>query len=1099
MRVSLGPRLGLATLTLSALLTTTAYAQTARMTGTVIDSTTAVVPGATVTIVNAESNDKRVAVSNERGQYNVPFLPSGRYTATCELQGFQTIRREGIVLETDQEVRIDFDLQPGAVTESVLVVGTPVLAADTSSLGQVVTGQTISDLPLNGRNFLQLARLATGVLESAAGDRAAEGGAFVANGARSVLNSFMLDGVDNNARIVDQQNSSNVVSQPSVDALSEFSIQTNNFSAEYGQAAGAVINATIRSGTNRFRGVGFEFLRNDAFDARNPFAAPSEDKRLKRHQYGGTLGGPIRKDHTFFFASLEITDEQRGTDYRNTVPSAAERGGDFSSFRNNQGRQVIIYDPATTRANPNGAGVIRDPFPDNRIPASRIHPLAAKLLSMLPGPNLPDLTGNYVVTRDASRMRRQMDTRVDHGFSTNSKLYVRYSLTDRDDRIPGPYDGPLIGTTQFQQAVKDQVAHNIAIGQTQVLGGNRVNELRVGFNRIRDDLFPWVTDTTPAAFGFKGIPDVAGVTGLPRIAIGGFSNIGEAAFLPNFKISEVSQAGDTFSFLRGRHAFKAGANYRFIRSFFDISSQARGFYNFTGGFTQNPQARSNSGSGLADFLLGIPATTQLSTTLVGDIRYHYLAGYLQDDWRIRPSLTLNLGVRYELFTHPYERNGQQANLLLDRMKLIYVNDSTPPSIPSAFTTTIPAGVSPTTLMRLDTNNVAPRLGFAWRLGDRTVLRGGAGVFYGDHPTIGASSRLPANPPYQVNVSYATDSITPIVTLDSGFPGDALEPVFSPFLTFNAWNPDAPQAQAYHWNTNIQHELPWFVAEIGYTGSHGTNLSVNWDPNAPLPGPGSVASRRPFPQFGGINGLKYDGRSGYHAGHVRVERRLKDGLSVIGHYTYAKSIDLGGANFITGDLVYRDPRNIELDRGLSSFDVRHNMVLSYIWDIPVGRGRVLDLKDRWLNGIIGGWQFTGVTTARSGTPFTPSLSVNPAQSGHARPDRIADGNLSRGERSADRWFDPSAFAAPVPFNFGNAGRNILVGPGLFNTDFGLFKRFTVDRTGRRREVQIRLEAFNVFNEPHYAQPSATVDLLQAGRITAIVGTMREMQLGVKVIF
>ena len=473
MPVSPGPRLGLATLTLSALLTTTAYAQTARMTGTVIDSTTAVVPGATVTIVNAESNDKRVAVSNERGQYNVPFLPSGRYTATCELQGFQTIRREGIVLETDQEVRIDFDLQPGAVTESVLVVGTPVLAADTSSLGQVVTGQTISDLPLNGRNFLQLARLATGVLESAAGDRAAEGGAFVANGARSVLNSFMLDGVDNNARIVDQQNSSNVVTQPSVDALSEFSIQTNNFSAEYGQAAGAVINATIRSGTNRFRGVGFEFLRNDAFDARNPFAAPSEDKRLKRHQYGGTLGGPIRKDHTFFFASLEITDEQRGTDYRNTVPSAAERGGDFSSFRNNQGRPVIIYDPATTRPNPNGAGVIRDPFPNNRIPASRIHPLAAKLLSMLPHPNLPDLTGNYVVTRDASRMRRQMDSRVDHGFSTNSKLYVRYSLTDRDDRIPGPYDAPLIGTTQFQQAVKDQVAHSIAIGQTQVLGANR--------------------------------------------------------------------------------------------------------------------------------------------------------------------------------------------------------------------------------------------------------------------------------------------------------------------------------------------------------------------------------------------------------------------------------------------------------------------------------------------------------------------------------------------------------------------------------------------------------------------------------------------------
>lgn len=348
MRLINAPRV-IATLALLALWTATASAQTAQIAGTVTDPTDAVVPGATLTIVNVETNDTRVAVSNDRGQYNVPFLPSGRYTVKCELQGFQTMLREGIVLETDQEVRVDFGLKAGALTESILVVGTPVLAADTSSVGQVVTGQTISDLPLNGRNFLQLARLATGVLESAAGDRAAEGGAFVANGARSVLNSFMLDGVDNNARIVDQQNSSNVVSQPSVDALSEFSIQTNNFSAEYGQAAGAVINATIRSGTNRFRGVGFEFLRNDRFDAHNPFASAADSKHLNRHQLGGTLGGPIRRDGTFFFTSWETTAEERGVDYRQTVPTAAQRAGNFSGFRNNQGRAVVIYDPATTR------------------------------------------------------------------------------------------------------------------------------------------------------------------------------------------------------------------------------------------------------------------------------------------------------------------------------------------------------------------------------------------------------------------------------------------------------------------------------------------------------------------------------------------------------------------------------------------------------------------------------------------------------------------------------------------------------------------------------------------------------------------------------
>ncbi len=1082
------------------LCSTLAHAQTAQIDGTVTDSTQGVVPGVTVSVVNVSTNDARVAVTNATGQYNVPFLPSGTYTVRCELPGFRTVIREGLVLETDQEVRVDFKLETGDVTEEILVTGRPVLASETSSVGQVVTGKTISDLPLNGRNFLQLARLATGVLEAAGGDRAGAGGAFVANGARSVLNSFMLDGVDNNARIVDQQNSSNVVSQPSVDALAEFSIQTNNFSAEHGQAAGAIVNATIKSGTNAFHGVGFEFLRNDAFDARNPFAPPSEAKQLNRHQFGGTLGGPIRRDRMFFFGSWETTSERRGQDYRQTVPTAAERAGDFSDYRTASGALIPLYDPLTTQPNPNGTGFIRTPFPNNQVPAGRINPTARQLIDMLPLPNLADRTGNYAVTKDDTVLRHQFHVRVDQGFSTNSKLYVRYSLTDREDETPGPYDPPLIGSTFFQQAIKVQKAHNLAIGQTQVFGASRVNELRIGYNRIGDDLYPFVTDQFPADFGFGGIPNVPGVTGLPRITISGFSNIGEATFLPNFKISEVYQAGDTFSFLIGRHSLKTGANYRYIRSFFDISDSARGAYTFNGGFTQNPLTRQNTGSGLADFMLGIPSAATLSNSLSGDIRWHYLAGYVQDDWKVNDRFTLNLGLRYELFTHPAEAGGKQANLLLDNYQLIYVDNNVPAVIPSAFATTVPSGVSPSTLMRLDTNNVAPRLGFAYKISDRTVVRGGAGIFYGDHPTVGASGRLPANPPYRVNVNYATDLITPIVTLDSGFPANALDPRFSPFLSFNAWDPNAPQAEAYHWNGNVQHELPWsMLVEVGYTGSRGEKLSVAYNPNAPLPGPGSVASRRPNPSFGNVSGIKYNGQSDYHAGHLRVERRFIEGFSLIGHYTYGKSIDVGGANFISGDTVYRDARNIELDRGLASFDVRHNMVMSYIWDIPVGSGRRVDLGNGWLNAVVGGWQFNGITTARSGTPFTPSLSFNPAQSGHARPNRVADGNLPRSDRSADRWFDPSAFAAATPFNFGDAGRNILNGPGYFNTDFGLFKRFPFNGLGGRNEIQLRLEAFNVFNQPHYANPASVVDLPNAGRITDIVGTMREMQIGIKFIF
>ncbi len=1076
-----------------------ASAQTAQVAGTITDASGGAVPGASVTVTNVATNDARLTTSNEQGRYSVPFLPSGGYTIKCELQGFQTTLREGIVLETDQEVRVDFALQTGAFTEQVLIVGTPVLASDTSSIGQVVTGKTISDLPLNGRNFLQLARLASGVLESAGGDRAAEGGAFVANGARSVLNSFMLDGVDNNARIVDQQNSSNVVSQPSVDALAEFSIQTNNFSAEYGQAAGAVVNATIKSGTNSFRGTVFEFVRDDVFDARDPFAPPGERKDLRRHQLGGTVGGPLWRDRMFFFASLETTNERRGENYRLRIPTAAERAGDFSEFRNARGAVIPIFDPATTVTGPGASASVRQPFPGNRISAGQIHPTARRLLDLLPLPNVDDPTSNYAITKAAKRLRHQIDTRVDQSFSTNSKLFVRYSLTNRDDEVPGPFDPPLIGSTIFQQAFKDQASHNLAIGQTQVFRGNHVNELRVGFNRITDNLLPFVTDSFPDEFGFAGIPRVEGVTGMPRIAIGGFANLGEATFLPNGKISEVFQAGDTLSFLRGRHAFKAGVNYRFIRSYFNISDTARGSFTFSGGFTQNPQARPGTGSGLADFLLGIPATASLSTSLSGDIRYHYVAGFLQDDWRVNDRLTLNMGARYEVFTQPYERNSNQANLLLDQYRLIYAGNRIPDVIPAQFATTVPDGVSETSLMRLDTNNVAPRLGFAYTVTPHTVVRGGAGVFYGDHPTIGASGRLPANPPFRVNVAYATDLVTPLVTLDTGFPAAALEPRFSPFLSLNAWDPDAPQTEAYHWNVNVQQELSWLLVEVGYTGSRGEKLSVSYDPNAPLPGPGAVGPRRPNPSFGNVSGIKYDGESRYHAGHMRVERRFKDGLSVIGHYTHGKSIDVGGTNFIANDLVYRDPRNTALERGLSSFDVRHNMVLSYIWDLPIGAGRRIDLNNGWLNATIGGWQFNGITTARTGVPFTPRLSFNPANTGHPRPDRIADGNLPRDERSASLWYDPSAFAAPIPFTFGNAGRSILVGPGVFNTDFGLFKRFVAGAPERRREIQIRLEAFNVFNQPHYANPAATIDLPDAGRITAITGTMREMQVGVKFLF
>ncbi|MPY87025.1 MAG: hypothetical protein GEU99_03805 [Luteitalea sp.] len=972
-----------------------ANAQTAQIVGGVRDETDAVLPGVTLTVTNMDTGVVWEAVSNQQGQYTAPFLPSGRYSVKAVLQGFQAVARENIRVETDQDLRVDFVLEPGTVTEDVLVVGSaPVLNSDTSAVGQVVTGKSITDLPLNGRDFLQLAHLAPGVMQAPGGDRAWDG--IVANGTRSVLNSFMLDGVDNNARIVDQQNNSSVVSKPSVDALAEFSIQTNNFLAEHGQAAGAIINATIKSGTNGFRGSLFEFLRNDAFDARDPFALPEDGKKLDRHQFGGTLGGPVRANRTFFFGSVETTKEIRGRNFRVAVPTEAMRDGDFSGFRD-------IYDPRTTRPSPDGTGVIRDQFPNNQIPLDRMDPFAKQLVDMYPLPNSDGVSDNYRVTNDLDSQRYQIDTRVDQSFSTNSKGYLRYSLTRLTWDDPGPFDPPLIGTNDFQRSHKEQWAHNVALGQTQVLGSQKVNEIRVGYNRVQDDLYPFVTDTTPAAFGFQGVPEQAGITGLPQIAIGDFANVGEAAFLPNFKISEVTQFGDTFSWLAGRHALKLGANYRFIRSYFNISAQARSTFNFGGDFTRDPQAEAITGTGLADFVLGMPTSAQLSTLLDGDLRWHYVAAFVQDDWRVSDRLTLNLGVRYELFTQPSERHGNQANMLItpEGPRMVFANNNVPPSVPPDITTDVPSDISATRLTRMDQNNVGPRVGVAYKLSDATVLRGGVGRFFGDHPAIGAASRMPANPPFQVSRTYSNDvdlARPDFFMLDEGFPTDALEPVFDSTLRSQAWDPNALQAEAYHWNVNVQHQFPWAVVELGYTGSRSDNLPIRWDPNAPFPGPGSQESRRSYPDFGSMSGLSYPGTSHYNAGHVRLERRFNSGVSVIGHYTYSKSIDVGGQPFVTEDNVIRDVRNVEWERGLSSFDVRHNLVVSYIWDIPVGEGRRLDFTSAWLDALLGGWQFNGVTTARSGMPFTPSVSFNEARTGHARPDRIADGNLPSSERS-----------------------------------------------------------------------------------------------------
>jgi Carboxypeptidase regulatory-like domain/TonB dependent receptor len=1076
---------------------------TGMIVGRIADASGSVAPDTAIEAMNVDTGVKWQVKSNQSGYFTIPLLPPGHYQVMARLEGFKPMTRT-LTLQLEQVARLDFTLEIGAMTEMVEVVSAPsVLENGTASVGQVVQQQAVRDLPLNGRNYLDLAKLAMGIAEPSGagiigtgGDRAKNGGAFVANGVRSDMNNFIIDGVDNNAKIPDLSNNSNVVVQPSVDAIQEFKVETNNFSAEYGYSAGAVVNVTLKSGTNKFHGTAFEFLRNDQMDARDYFLLPTAKKAvLQRNQFGGVLGGPVIKNKTFFFGSWEGTRLNNGLTLVQTIPTDALKAGNFAG-------QKPIFDPNSLAPNPNGSGFIRTQFPNNAIPASLIDPRSAKLSALIPEPNASGSGNNYVVNPTQTYKRNSFDFRGDQNFSDKDKLFLRYSYYTLNNVNPGPFAAPLIGSAQAQQSNNDQSGHEAAIGQTHMFGPTLVNEFRAGYNRISNLLSPFVKDNVIQQFGFVNIPQQPGVTGLPNIVISGYANLGEAMTLPDIKGSDTTAISDNVLWTHGNHFIKAGGMYRWVRSRFDIFGQARGLFTFDGVFTQNPQSRGNSGNAYADFLLGIADNpTQLSNIFLGDMRYKYYGAFVNDDWKITPKLTVNLGVRYEIWTPVYERNDIQANFLIGANKLIYPNNKAPQQgIPASLITTIPSGLDSRGLVEEHKNNWSPRLGLAYQLAPNTVIRAGAGVFYAEPDALGANNRPVANPPFRINNAYPTDQLHPVITFASGFPANALnvQSVDPTTASFVGFAPDLKPAYIYHWSFGVQQQVGSFLLDANYVGTKGTHLSVNYDYNTAYAGGTPVASRRPVPGFGTITYETSGGNSEYNALQLRVERRYANGFTILGSYTYAKSIDLTGGGLV-GDLHLRDVTNVFAERGLSSSDVRHRFVVSYIYDLPFGRGQRFNIGNPVLNAVAGNWQVNGITTVRTGQPFTPQLGSSSANTGDPRPNRIGNGNLPSDQRSVKHWFDTAAFTTPTQYNFGNAGRDIVFGPGAVNFDFSAFKRFPIKKLGETGELQFRAELFNIFNHPQFALPNARVDIPTGGTITSLVTPMRTVQLGAKVVF
>lgn len=1059
---------------------------TGAISGLVRDSSSAAIPSVEITVRNRSTGIELKLSTNGSGYYSAPALKPGFYDVTAAHDGFSQAKRENIELRVQDRLEVNFDLSiRSASTEIVVAAEAPRLESESSSLGNVVGTRAIQDLPLNGRNFSQLATLGAGVLPAT---KSSERDSFVANGARPVQNSYLLDGIENKNRIVGFDNGTAQSIQPVLDGIQEFKVQTSTYSAEFGQAAGGVVNVSLRGGTNDIHGSLFEFHRNSAISATPYFQPVSGQKpQYLQNQFGATFGGPIVKNRTFYFASWQSSRQLSAAPQISTVPTASARRGEFGS--------TPVFDPDTTRPNPNGSGFVRDPFPGNRVPSNRWDSVSAQLAPLYPEQNLPGAVRNYSYNPKERVYTDQGNIRLDHQLSQKDSIFGRFSIQDSRNTLPTLLPEPA-STPSFATPT----AQSVAATYTRIINPSFVNELRFGYMRTR--LQQQTTgERLFETYGIKGVYQDPTVLGLPTFGITGLSTLGTtgpgnlpigatgSGNLPIDKLGRVLQLTDTLSWVTGKHTVKIGFDYQQANLVGFVTLQARPSINFNGVYTQNPQARSGTGAPFADFLIGYANTTTISNRPDNESRQRIAQGFIQDDWKLSSRLTLNLGLRYELALPWVEINGRQSALILDSGpyygKLLQTNQLEGSGYNPSFVNT-------------DWNNFAPRVGLAYKLTNKTVVRSAFGVFYGRDENLGISRRLTNNPPYFIRTQIAGDQVYPNFILENGYPPNILDPskVVNPEV--NSLPKDSPLPYVLQWNLNLQQELPGrFVLQFGYTGSGGRKLYYTRDVNQAFPGAGSVDLRRPIQGYTGIFLWAPVFKSSYNAFTTQLERRFAGGFSVLASYTYGHSIDDGPANNETSDPAPQNSRDLRSNRGNSSFDIRQRFVASYLWELPFGKGKRWANSQPWATALAGGWQINGITTWQSGLPFTPILSFDPSNTqANARPNRMAEGSLPSDQRSITRWFDTSAFVAPAQYTFGNSGRNFLRGPSLTNFDVGLSREF---RLSERFGLYFRVEAFNVLNTPQFGLPNATIGAANAGYIESVVNPERQLQLALRLAF
>ncbi|MBO0719364.1 MAG: TonB-dependent receptor [Blastocatellia bacterium] len=1014
-----------------------AQVTTGSISGFVFDPAGRPVPRAEITVTDPSHALVFHATTDGAGYFRLTELPAQTYTAAAAAKDLGSVSTN-VRLPVDGSVRVDFHLPVPGLEQSVTVTAeVSPLQTETSELGQVLNQSSIQRLPLNERDFLQLALLTPGVAPPVQGSQLSQRGSFAmhVNGGREEFNNFLLDGVDNN----DQENNRYNL-QPPVDAVQEFKIAANAYSAEYGRSGAGQVNVITRSGSSEWHGFAYDYLRNKVLDARNFFDG-EEKSQYVRNQLGGGGGGPLKKDRTFIFANFDGLRERAGESRLATVPTIAERNGDFSQSG------INVIDPFTG-----------EPFLGNQIPGSRQSQLAKQILNLFPLPNLPaNLEGvNYLGQPVLNNNYSQFNVRLDQRLSGNDQLSLRYSYGGRD--LFEPYAQEATNIPGFGDFDTDR-GHNAMAHYVHAFSPGTVNSLLIGFNRAVRRVLPenYQTDVNQL-WGIGYLPTRSVDFGYPAIDVAGLSAIGDDTSIPIDRAITTYQLNDTLSIVRGAHYLKLGGEVRNIRQIGILDYLVRGSFSFSGDL---------SGTGLGDLLLGLPSfAMQSEANNPQNQRTTAYNAFLQDDWKVRPNLTLNLGVRYEYNTPPTDPTDQMSVFNFATHQLSQVGTG---GIPRSGIHSNPAGL-------------APRAGFSWAVTPKTVLRGGYGIYY-DAGMLVVNSSLYFNPPYfNIRISYPTEDS--LLTLGNPFPAAIIPPA-----SLNTLAPDLSPAYIQNWNLNLQREIGrGSVFSIAYAGSKGTHLIRSRNLNQPVPGPGDLSERRPFPDFDNISLIESGANSNYHALQLSYQHPFSRSFSLIGLYTFAKSIDdtsafLGDAS---GANYPQNSANSSAERSLSSFYMKHRATAAAVYALP--------WRSRWLRNT----ELRGITIAQSGQPFTPQLRFDNSNTGNIGPPFGLDrpnvvhspGSVSR---SAEEWFDTSAFAIPAPYTFGDAGRNILIGPGMFTIDFSLARKINLSE---RIYLSFEAQAFNILNHTNFDLPQAYVDEPATfGRILS-AKPPRQLQLAVR---